>query len=177
MYNGIVMLQNQDGRWSVSWNVDSVPQALTFFDFEDIAKEVKSTRDDLTKRIDDLMKLLAQMGLTASASPRRLTEMGEKVLKDSGIDTIVDDKFDYIVKKVKAKNPENPYQAEQDVLSVVEDLSGDSTVRDAIERGAFNSGQIVSAVLFVGGIYIRDRVLQELGFDVNKIDDHTPQAP
>lgn len=139
-----------------------------------VKQDVTDARNDLTKRIDEVLVIVAQKGLSESNSPRRLNDEGRRVLTNSGIDAIVDDKFDYVVEQVRAKNPQNPYQAEQATLSVVADLASDPTIKDAIEEGAFNSGYPVPSVLFTGGLYIRDRVLAELDMQADDIDQHDP---
>ena len=145
-------------------------------DMADIKTEIKDSSRDITKRIDDLIMAYSQRGLSESNSPRQLTEEGLKVLKSSAIDAVVDDKFDLIVERVKELSPEYSYQAEQAVLAVVRELVDDASLKDAIEEGAFNSGYLVSSVLFAGGLYIRDRVLSELGFKSEEIDTHKPKA-
>lgn len=141
-----------------------------------IKTELQATRKELTERIDSLINLSIQKGLSESHSPRQLNEEGRRVLRDSGIDTIVDEKFDEIVKKVEDKAPENAYQAEQAVLDVVESLIEEAAIKDAVENGAFQSGYPIAGVLFTGGLYIRDRVLKELGFTASEIDKHNPKV-
>jgi hypothetical protein len=140
--------------------------------------EMKKQLDDGYKElrggINNILKMLAEKGLAASDSPRKLTEDGRKVLTASGIDAIVDDKYDLIVERVGELKPENPYQAEQAVLDTVAALKNDPVLRDAIEEGAFKSGYFVDSVLFVGGLHIRDRVLKDLGFNIDDIDKHAP---
>jgi hypothetical protein len=119
--------------------------------------------------------MLAEKGLARSNSPRTLSDDGIKVLNNSGINAIVDDKYNFIVKQVKKIKPENPYQAELAVLDVVSHLVDDPVLKDAVEEGAFKSGYFVPSVLFVGGLYIRNRVLKELGFSVGDIDKHDPK--
>lgn len=144
---------------------------------EAIKTELQTTRKELTERIDSLINLSIQKGLSESHSPRQLNGEGKRVLRNSGIDTIVDEKFDEIVKKVEDKAPENAYQAEQAVLDVVESLIEDAAIKDAVENGAFQSGYPIAGVLFTGGLYIRDKVLNELGFTASEIDEHDPKTP
>lgn len=141
---------------------------------KDVKKEITETRKDLTQRIDNVLLAVAGKGLAESNSPRQLNSEGRKVLESSGINTVVDDRFDYIVEQVRKRGPQNPYQAEQAILSVVNDFVNDPVLKDAIEEGAFRSGYLVPSVLFVGGLYIRDRVLEALGMRVDDIDQHDP---
>jgi len=143
-------------------------------DTKDIKKDIKELGRDLTKRMDEIMSLSARKGLAESQSPMQLSDKGKKVLKNSGIDTVVSDKFDSIVEQVKKLKPANSYQAEHAVLTVVSNLVNDPTLKDAIEEGAFNSGYAIGSVLFAGGLYIRDRVLEKLDFKIDEIDKHDP---
>ena len=142
-------------------------------DIKDVKKEVRNSGKDLAKRIDDLMIAVAQAGLTEARSPRQLSAEGKRILKDSGIDEVVDSKFNLIVKRVKAMNPENAYQAEKAIIDTVREIAEDPTIKDAVEEGAFNSGSLASVVPFVGAIYVRDRVLQQLGLKPEEIDKHS----
>lgn len=141
---------------------------------KDLKKELSKSAGELNTSVGSILKMLAEKGLSHSNSPRVLSEDGRKVLTDSGIDAIVDDKFDLIVKRVKKLKPENPYQAEIATMDVVAEFKNDPVLKDAIEEGAFNSGYFVDSVLFVGGLYIRDRVLKELGMKADEIDKHKP---
>jgi hypothetical protein len=57
---------------------------------------------------------------------------------------------------------------------VVGQLGQDVALRNDLEQGAFESGSSVTTVLFVGAIYIRDRVLKELGLRPEDINTHDP---
>lgn len=142
---------------------------------DSIKIDINSTHKDLTTRIDNLMNISIQKGLSVANSPRKLSDEGKKVLKDSGADQIVNDKFDIIAQKTKKSNPENAYQAEKDIFEIVKKLIKDPVINDAMENGAFQSGYPLEAVLFVAGLYIRDRVLKELGFKLSEIDEHNPK--
>lgn len=140
-----------------------------------IKTELQTTRKDLTDRIDSLITLFIQKNLSESNSPRQLNAEGKKVLENSGIAPLVEEKFDEILKKVEDTRPENAYQAEKVIFDVVDALIEDEAIKDAVENGAFQSGYPVAGVLFVGGLYIRDRVLKELGFTAEEIDKHVPR--
>jgi hypothetical protein len=140
-----------------------------------IKRELHKLGADLSARIDNLANISIQESLSEAHSPRQLNGNGKKVLKNSGINTVVDDRFDQIVSEVQDKKPVNAYQAEQAVLEVVESLMDDAVVKDAVENGAFQSGHSIAAVLFVGGLYIRDKVLAKLGFVAKDIDRHMPK--
>lgn len=133
---------------------------------------INSTKDTITKRIDDLMILMTQSNLTVAHSPRQLSTEGIRIFESSGIKPIVEQYFDEIVEKVKERKPENAYQAEKAILDVVNGLIGEDDVKNFVEKGAFNSGSTVEIVLFVAGIFIRDKVLSEIGLRPEQIDQY-----
>jgi len=126
-------------------------------------------------RIDEVLKHLALNKVSESKSPRALNDYGKQILTQSGIGTIVDDQLDNIVEKVRAKNPENAYQVQEMVLDVVQKLIEDDKIKNEVEQAAFKSGVTVDVVLLVGGIYIRDKVLDKLDMHPEEIDKHTPK--
>jgi hypothetical protein len=138
---------------------------------DDIKPDIKSLRAkvdkasaDLGGRIDKVHSILLslkldQSGAVAGDSPRVLTKKGERILNESGIKDIVEDKLTEIIAAVKDGHPENEYRAEQHIIEYVRKLAKDTSLKEQIEKGAFNSGTTVDVVLFVGAIYIRDQVL------------------
>jgi hypothetical protein len=138
---------------------------------KDIKPDIKSLRtkidkanSDLGGRIDKVHGILLSLKLDQSGavegnSPRILTPKGERILEESGIKEIVENRLGDIISDVKAKNPENEYRIEQCVIEYVRELGQDASLRKQIEQGAFNSGTTVDVVLFVGAIYIRDQVI------------------
>jgi hypothetical protein len=142
---------------------------------EKTVTEIKKETKDLGVGVSDILKMLAKKGLSVSQSPSVLSDEGKKVVASSGIDEIVNDKFDFIVKKVKESKPENPYQAQETVFNIVDGFKNDASLKDALEKGAFNSGYRVVSVLYAGGLYIRDRVLEEIGMKPDEIDKHDPK--
>src|SRR5688572_26849746 len=155
------------GFGKISQRLDTVEN-----DTAEIKNALAKQHKDLTKRIDDAIILIAQGGLTKSSSPRQLSAAGTKVLHSAGIDTILEERLPEIVEKVQARNPVNAYQVQQYVFDVVRHFTIDHPeLKNKLEQGAFNSGQILSVVLFLGSIYIRDKVLAKLGMKPDEIDE------
>lgn len=152
-------------------------------DIDTLKDENKELREKINKIENDFSFLRGVMSsesknlniLTESHSPRRLTKEGEKVLKDSGIEQIVNLRYDEILELVKEDKPLNSYQAQESVKKAVFTLSEDADIKNTIEEGAFQSGYSPVDVIIVGAIFIRDRVLKDLGFLVEDIDKHNPK--
>jgi hypothetical protein len=131
--------------------------------------DVMSSRMDvMSAKVDDMFPKMEILWMDKSApahSRRKLNEYGENVLNGSGIKEIIDERKGQLFDLIKEKGSKNIYDAEEDVLSVVKQL----TVRcpeivDQLKTGAFNTGADLDTVLFVGGIYLRDLILPDLGF-------------
>jgi hypothetical protein len=127
--------------------------------------------DNIDARVDSLWKHT----FSISKSPMQLNDKGLKVLNESGIKTIVELRYPEIFQQVKAMNPTNAYQVQEFTREVVSKLQNDVTLKDQLEMGAFKSGFDVYTVLFSGALFIRDRILVDLGFDVDDIDKHEPK--
>ena len=129
-----------------------------------------STFKDMKTQVDKIpnleikFELLWENKLSNSKSPRVLNEFGLQVLASSGIAKIVEQKYRLILDKVISKKPENAYQVQEYVKATTADFINLPELKNELEIGAFNAGVDVYAVLFVGALYIRDRILKDLGF-------------
>jgi hypothetical protein len=111
--------------------------------------------------------------VATSNSPRKLNDYGLKILKESGIKEIIEEKQNTLLPLVQAKGAKNAYDAEQAVLSIVEKLPEHCPdVIDRLKTGAFNAGATLDTVLLVGGLHLRDLIFPSLGFSVEEIDKH-----
>lgn len=149
-----------------------------------IDEKIDKKLEPISSKLESISEKLISFGiknlpdgvddLAVSHSPKQLSDKGKKVLADSKIDTIIEPKFDEIVEKVKKMNPENSYQAQEAVFSVVYELLDDDGLKNAIEEGAFVSGRTPYEVLFVGALNIRDRVMRKINMLPDEIDKHDP---
>jgi len=143
----------------------------------DDIKEIKTDLKDFgirfaitESRVNDLWspKVITQH------SPKYLNENGEKILKESKADELINNHYGEILNKVRELNPVNAYQAEQDIIKVVQRLVLDPECQNSLEISAFQTNQSISTILYVGAIYIRDKIIKEIGLDVLDIDKHDP---
>ena len=151
-----------------------------------LESEIVNLRNKLDDNIRDVSFLKGSMSisqspapaalqLSQSNSPRQLSELGKKVLADSKIDEIIDTQYDRILEEVRASDPKNAYQAQEDIYSAVDNLFLDEPVRDLVEQGAFLSGYTPKDVLFVGALNVRDKILKELNLNIDDIDKYDPK--
>lgn len=122
--------------------------------------------------IESQVSDLWQDRIAPAHSPRQLNDHGKSILEESGIKEIVNSKKETLLEIIKKKNINNPYDAEEAILSIMEDLPNYCPdVVAKIKTGAFNSGASINDVLFVGGIYLRNLIFPELGFKIEELDN------
>lgn len=109
-------------------------------------------------------------------SPRKLSDYGEELLLKSKLDTILSENYDLILYAVKAKKPDNAYHAEIDTIAVVNDfiLDNERFLKD-VENVSFQEGVKLKELLLLGGLHIRDRILESLDMNQGDIDKHKPK--
>lgn len=139
---------------------------------DDLDKTVKSIYERFIK-VEERVDTLWKDEVAPAHSPRKLNNYGNKILTESGIKEIIEEKREKLLELVKNSGAKNAYDVEREVLSVVEHLP--EHCPDVVERlknGAFKTGASVATVLLVGGLYLRDLIFPELGFSVDEIDGH-----
>ena len=145
---------------------------------EEDVKDIKTDVISLNKQTAEWgvkLDTLWERGFTTSKSPRVLNEVGEKILANSGIKDIVDDRYEKILTEVKGMNPPNAYQAESCVIRVINNFGQEEDLIPTLQDGAFKAGVDVVSLLLVGAIYIRDKILAVLGYDISQINSNQPK--
>ena len=134
-------------------------------------KDIKPKVDDMSPKVD----LLWKDKLAPVSSPRQLNERGNTILEKSGIKEIIEEKKSNLLKIVEEKGDKNAYDAEATILSVVNNLPTHCPdVVDRLKTGAFNTGAGMSDLLLVGGIYLRNLIIEDLGFKMDDLDKPKP---
>lgn len=130
-------------------------------------KDMKPKVDDMWPKVDILWK----DKYAPANSPRRLNELGEKILEESGVREIIEGKKDRLTEIVRSMKPTTAYDAEQTIFSVVSDIPQycPEIVND-LKDGAFRVGQNIDTILFVGAIHLRDLIFDDLGFSLDDLD-------
>ena len=83
----------------------------------------------------------------------------------------MEEKRGELFKLVKEQNFTNAYDAEEGVNKMMEGLIKKyPEIEGKLKDGAFKTGADLDSVLFVGGIYLRNLIFPELGFELNDLD-------
>ncbi len=137
---------------------------------DDVEKTVKSIYERFIK-VETQVDTLWKDKVAPSSSPRHLNDYGERILNESGIKEIIEEKREKLLGLIKEEGATNAYDAERITLSVVDNLPTHCPdIVDRLKAGAFKTGASLATVLLVGGIYLRDLIFSELGFSLEEID-------
>lgn len=135
-------------------------------------KELRTNLIDLRERYivaEERVDILWKNRLGIAHSPRQLNAQGNKILENSGIKEIIDNKKDYLLALVKQENPATPYDAEKITEKIVMKLlTYFPSLETELKNGAFGVGADISEVLYVGSLYLRDEIFPDLGFNLEE---------
>ncbi len=141
-----------------------------FSDVDSIKKELKPMSPAIVEIQDKLTstghKILFPITVTNN-SPMKLTEVGEKLMKDSGFDKVISDNKKYFVDKVKEKKPKNNYDIQQSSMALIHELLTTNDPKlTPVKTYAYEEGVPVEIFVQPAGITLRDAVMESLKFDV-----------
>ena len=136
-------------------------------------ENIKPKVDDMFPKVDILWK----DRIAPATSPRELNPKGQEILEKSGIKQIIDDKKSELLELVKQKNPKNAYDAENAILLVMATDFKEKypELIEQLKTGAFNVGAGIDELLFVGGIYLRNLIFDDLGFKLRELNGIKPE--
>lgn len=122
-------------------------------------------------KVEERVNTLWKDEVAPAHSPRQLNDIGKKILNESGIKEIIEDRKDELLAKIKILKLSNAYDAEQATLNVVSELPKHCPdILPKLKDGAFKVGQGIETVLLVGGFHLRDLIFTELGFSLVDLD-------
>ncbi|HEY4963862.1 MAG TPA: hypothetical protein VIH90_04165 [Candidatus Saccharimonadales bacterium] len=103
-------------------------------------------------------------------SPMSLTDNGKQLLEDSGIKKFIDDNFDSLLAELQnTLSPKGNDYSAYDVHTIALDTvisHADDKDFLPVKDYAFKEGSNLENIQLVGGIYLRDKCLESLGFDL-----------
>ncbi len=141
--------------------------------FTFLLKETKSI-DGRVGRIEGHLKI----GLFGAHSPITLSELGRKILNESGVKDAADKYRDMLLEKIQAQNPRGAYDVQEATRLIFQAFDFGDEFLNRFKEYCFNEGQWeLSDLEEVGAIYFRDIALKELGFDIMDLNGEEDAAP
>ena len=137
---------------------------------DEIKPDLKEVREKF-RVVESRVETLWKDGYAPAHSPRQLNDIGNKILKESGIEEVVNQKKNDLLKIIIEKDTKNAYDAERAIMEVMSKLPEHfPDVVEKLKLGAFQVGSDLDALLFVGGIYLRNLIFKDLGYDLIDLD-------
>ncbi len=161
-----------------------VGYASAVFKIGQYTQKVKTLEEDNKTTRTELKELLIKVTecstslkerepLGKKRSPVALTERGNKVLTESGGQKFIEDNLNELKEKVELKNPKTSYDVQEYSKVVIEELTTDERINNMKEY-LYKEGMELDDLIFVLGIYLRDKVLENKGWKVEDVDKYTP---
>jgi hypothetical protein len=140
-----------------------------------IEKKISSVESDLkpiTPAIVEIQGKFKDAGHTllfpltvTPGSPLKLTEYGEKLMKESGFCEVLKKNRKELVDGVKVKSPKTNYDIQQFSKQLIHELfENDNEMFRPLKDYAFNNGMNVKILVPPAGLLLRDEVMKELKF-------------
>ena len=132
--------------------------------------------DTIDKRLTNVEGRFS--GAFQTQSPISLTVMGTKLLEDSGLKKYIDDNKKDIADKCKLnKKLTTAYDVQEAAFNCLDNVVFDIEFESKIKEFSFQHGVDLGVMRRVGGIYMRNLLLEELGMkekdlDAPKIEDN-----
>ena len=153
----------------VSVLVTAILATIGYF-LKRIFEKTESIGSDVSE-IKPKVDILWKDKYAPATSPRQLNDTGKNILNGSGIKEIIDSKKEKLLDEVKKLKPVTAYDAEQAIISVVNNLPKHCPeVIPQLKNGAFKAGQGIDALLYIGSIYLRNSIFADLGFSLTDLD-------
>lgn len=98
-----------------------------------------------------------------SASHKQLTEEGERLLQNSGIQKIIDSSLDNFIEALENKQLKSPLEVEEQSLYLLKNENEkDEKATLHLEKYLYNHPEYTkNTILLVGSIYLRDKYLEK----------------
>lgn len=97
-----------------------------------------------------------------SGSPLSPTEYGAELIKNSGLEKILDDNRDFLCTKLKASLPNNytEYDVQENARSLLLELK-DGAILNPVKNWIYENPTDIEIILKVGGLWLRDDFLKK----------------
>ncbi len=102
----------------------------------------------------------------APGSPLKVTEYGDRLLRESGFYKLLQANRQQLVNLVKDRHPKSNYDIQQEAAEVMQDLlESDDEMALGPKEYAFNNGLDIKILATPAGIALRDEVMKDLKFN------------
>lgn len=127
---------------------------------------MQRTLDKMSDALVRISEILIQNKLTANLiyarSPIRLTEEGERVIREAGFENFYLNNKPRIIEVIQQSSLKSLADLDEACKKFMLNLGDDFPDFESIKQYAFNRGEPISKILFVYAIALRDRLSEDL---------------
>lgn len=135
--------------------------------FSSLETSVNWIKEEIKKIWDELR----QPKVSVTNSPIRLNEMGEEILRDSGIKEWLDGAKPQLMDLLKEKGATRTgYDVQETIKQIMEATKFTSDWEHKLKDYAFKKGIDLDTIRLVAAIHFRDIALEELGIPIEDLD-------
>ena len=150
--------------------IDNLETTLGKDEHSGLRKTVSDIRD---KVVSCEATIKANGPLTERKSPVSLSDRGEELLNNSEAKQFVNNNLEELSKKVEELRPKTAYDVQENSWKVLQDMSDDDRF-NTLKEYLFQEGLKLEDLVTVMGIYLRDNILKNKGWNTEDIDKHDP---
>lgn len=131
---------------------DILPDILERFEEKDLAP----------KGILKKWNAVIYKNLYLAQSPKYLNEQGKKILKESTIDKIINERYDSLIKEMEKHDLTTALDVENTAFYAVMNLKEDIEAMKPVKNYLFVNSEVeLETVMFVGSFHLRDKYLDD----------------
>jgi hypothetical protein len=130
-------------------------------------KPIKKSISRITNACIEIQSIFEEKGIPlrhhlieAPGSPLHPTEYGEKLIIESGLKKILDERKDFLIEELKKRVGENKteYDVQEKARALLVELK-ESALMNPVKSYAYDNGINVDFILKAGGLWLRDDFL------------------
>lgn len=146
----------------------------TLKEAKDEIKELKAELQTVRERAVKCETILKEReALAKRKSPLSLTERGTNLLKNSKGDRFIDENLEELKKLIDDEAPPTAYDVQELSQKTIASFKDDPRFIP-LKDYLYKEGEDINDLVFVMGIYLRDKVLMANGMKIEDIDKHDP---
>jgi len=143
-------------------------------DIDNIKDDIKEIKPDLKDVRERVAKIESRLSpVTSGASPVSLTDLGKRILEESGIKNFVDERKDDLLTQLKKERTgqlTSAYDIQEWCFKTFDKLSQQPELPKTLKEYAFQKGVSLSDIFRVGAIYFRDIAIKEFGLKIEDLN-------
>jgi tetrahydromethanopterin S-methyltransferase subunit G len=140
-------------------------------DFSQVSKRLPKVEETIEKIYSMLVFGANNSEAFRAQSPINLTKVGWDWLRESGLETYVNENYTELKKKMVSTNETNPYKIQEECFEMFDFVVVfDTNTEEKVNSFAFRKGTQIPILRRCGGIYFRNLIFKDFGIPIENVD-------